>query len=913
MISALEFVPKGAAKEEPVRYAATEEEEARMMAEAGGDDMMGEEVEEDEEVEEEEEEEEEVEEGMGGAEESKGGDRATGLPADLNMDDYDDEEDDGPELMIGGLAVAGGEDGGVPTIEIPDEEALSDAEEDQVLRESDAIILVAQTEEDYSCLEVHVYEEDTGNLYVHHDIALPAFPLCLAWTGFGPGQEGPGNHVAVGTFKPGIEIWNLDVLDALEPDMVLGGPAVDDFDDFAAGAAASGGGGSSKKKNKKNKKNKNRGGGGAAGGGRRGRPALVPGSHTDAVMGLSWNRLEPKLLASGSADATVKLWNMEGRGELAATFDHHQSKVQCVEWHPTRAQVLATGSFDKTVAVFDVAAPDNIHRISTGSSDIECLRWNPHRPQELAFSTEDGTVTCYDVRNTAEPLFTLKAHDKAASALAFSPLVEDLMVTASTDKTVKLWDIGGNAPAAAGSKTMAIGDIFAASFYPSSGFLLAAGGSKGALAIWDTTENPAFVRRFEKRMKGEGAVLPPNLASAAATAATTTTTTVAAAAAAAPAVASDGAAAMGQEKKGEPSPRSQYVSNESFIDDADPGSPQDPPPGVSPAANSQESKSWHAGSLPAQAESGGSKPGLKRLASSRKSITASKYMTGIDSKGTFIRRVTSTGHMKAKHDAKIKNLMEKYDKNKSGDFEAEEVKAMMQDMLFEQYQREQKEAAAKRIAEDLNSKTQAFPDVGALLRRRPFKGKGARGWTPGRYQSVNGGPDATGKIVGVKNSWFKRFLEEDEVSALISCLQEKAGFPAASQADRGTQDEARDEARFLEGSMIHYQTSGFLDLHCDIGGSVAPPPGSPDRRWTVIVMLKSPARGGQTHFPNAAGSPMFVLTAGDVLLWPNYHVNLDSTWLVSDHYLHEALRVTSGEKIIVNMWIGGVTRAAKDH
>ena len=120
------------------------------------------------------------------------------------------------------------------------------------------------------------------------------------------------------------------------------------------------------------------------------------------------------------------------------------------------------------------------------------------------------------------------------------------MVTASTDKTVKLWDIGGNAPAAAGSKTMAIGDIFAASFYPSSGFLLAAGGSKGALAIWDTTENPAFVRRFEKRMKGEGAVLPPNLASAAATAATTTTTTVAAAAAAAPAVASDGAAAMGE-------------------------------------------------------------------------------------------------------------------------------------------------------------------------------------------------------------------------------------------------------------------------------------------------------------------------------------------------------------------------------
>jgi hypothetical protein len=31
--------------------------------------------------------------------------------------------------------------------------------------------------------------------------------------------------VAVGTFRPGIEIWDLDVLDPLEPSAVLGGEA----------------------------------------------------------------------------------------------------------------------------------------------------------------------------------------------------------------------------------------------------------------------------------------------------------------------------------------------------------------------------------------------------------------------------------------------------------------------------------------------------------------------------------------------------------------------------------------------------------------------------------------------------------------------------------------------------------------
>lgn len=42
------------------------------------------------------------------------------------------------------------------------------------------------SQDEHSALEVHVYDEGTGNLYVHHDIALPALPLCIAWMDIPP-------------------------------------------------------------------------------------------------------------------------------------------------------------------------------------------------------------------------------------------------------------------------------------------------------------------------------------------------------------------------------------------------------------------------------------------------------------------------------------------------------------------------------------------------------------------------------------------------------------------------------------------------------------------------------------------------------------------------------------------------------
>ena len=58
-----------------------------------------------------------------------------------------------------------------------------------------------------------------------------------------------------------------------------------------------------------------------------GEQAYTPESHTDAVMGLSWNRQFRQAMASCSADTTVKIWDVTTQ-TCSHTFTHHTDKVR---------------------------------------------------------------------------------------------------------------------------------------------------------------------------------------------------------------------------------------------------------------------------------------------------------------------------------------------------------------------------------------------------------------------------------------------------------------------------------------------------------------------------------------------------------------------------------------------------------
>ncbi|KAH0285691.1 WD40 repeat-like protein [Aureobasidium namibiae CBS 147.97] len=376
------------------------------------------------------------------------------------------------------------------------EESDDEEREEMQILPTDNMLLAARIEDEVAHLECYVYEDDADNLYVHHDIMLPAIPLAVEWLNMPiskPGEPVPegqkANFVAIATMDPDIEIWDLDTIDCMYPNAVLG-------QGTAEISAAPTMPGQKKKKKRKSKQ-------------------INDKYHIDSVLALSANRFHRNLLASASADCTVKLWDLS-TGQCAKSYnDFHTDKVCALHFHPHEAHstILLTGSYDRTVCVADLRAAEGTKPKRWGvDSDVEQVRWDPHNEHVFYVSTESGILYAFDARNApsspekTQAIWRLQAHESAVSSFALNPTVPGFIATASTDRTVKLWNVdqATNQPSMVVSRDLGVGRVFSTNFAPDDAvaFRLAVAGSKGAVQVWDTSTNRAVREAFAGRVKG---------------------------------------------------------------------------------------------------------------------------------------------------------------------------------------------------------------------------------------------------------------------------------------------------------------------------------------------------------------------------------------------------------------------------
>jgi periodic tryptophan protein 1 len=72
----------------------------------------------------------------------------------------------------------------------------------------------------------------------------------------------------------------------------------------------------------------------------------------------------------------------------------------------------------------------------------------------------------HDARNApkdpsaSKPVWVLQAHDESISSFDINPIIPGYLVTGSTDKQVKLWNIRENGPSMVVSRDLGVGRVF---------------------------------------------------------------------------------------------------------------------------------------------------------------------------------------------------------------------------------------------------------------------------------------------------------------------------------------------------------------------------------------------------------------------------------------------------------------------
>ncbi|GAB4849510.1 Protein SPA1-RELATED 3 [Ancistrocladus abbreviatus] len=155
------------------------------------------------------------------------------------------------------------------------------------------------------------------------------------------------------------------------------------------------------------------------------------------LSSVCWNSYIKSQIASSNFEGVVQVWDVT-RSQVFMELKEHEKRVWSVDFSLADPTIMASGSDDGSVKLWSINQGVSIGTIKA-KANVCCVQFPLDTGRSLAFGSADHRVYYYDLRNSRVPLCTLFGHNKTVSYVKF--LDSRSLVSASTDNTLKLWDL----------------------------------------------------------------------------------------------------------------------------------------------------------------------------------------------------------------------------------------------------------------------------------------------------------------------------------------------------------------------------------------------------------------------------------------------------------------------------------------
>jgi len=187
---------------------------------------------------------------------------------------------------------------------------------------------------------------------------------------------------------------------------------------------------------------------------------MIFSGHTAVVEDVAWHLLHDSMFGSVGDDKKLMLWDTRSNNpnKPSQMIEAHAAEVNCLSFNPYSEYILATGSADKTVALWDLRNTKmKLHSFESHKDEIFQVQWSPHNETILASSGTDRRLNVWDLSKIGEEqsaddiedgppelLFIHGGHTAKISDFSWNPNDAWIICSVSEDNIMQVWQMAEN-------------------------------------------------------------------------------------------------------------------------------------------------------------------------------------------------------------------------------------------------------------------------------------------------------------------------------------------------------------------------------------------------------------------------------------------------------------------------------------